>query len=147
MVKYSGLDKFSKLTEEDLISQFFPESAHSLPWEEFENDIFFQYDKDFTISISMKKDKTKKEDSPAMDSPTMGSAAIGPTIIDLKEGSNTGNDKIKINMTLEKLRTLESGLCYKISSDMETFDKIQYFSLQLKEHLNQYISGKFTKFG
>ena len=135
MVKLSGLNKF-ETKEEKLIEHQFPYSAESLTWEEFENDMFYQYDKDFTISITMKKDKTKQVDS---------TPAMSETIIDLKEGSNSGNDQTKMNITLEKLRTFESGLCYKILSDVETFDKMKYFSLHLKEHLKtESATGKVT---
>ena len=140
MAKSSGMTKYN-MKEENFIDQFIPESAQTLTWEEYENDIFYQYGKDFVISITMKKNETKKDDI-AMGSMTM------TKIIELKEGSNIGDDKIKINIILEKLRTLESGLCYKIISDVETIDKIKHFSLIMMDHLtktsDQYVTGKVT---
>ena len=136
ITKDSAFEKYN-VTEDNIIDQYFPESVKSLTWEQFENDIYYQYGKDFTISITMKKDKTKKDDTASMTS----------NIIDLKEGPNTGNDKNKINLNLEKLKTLESGLCYKMISDMETFDKIKHFSIEMKDHFKDvYVESKFDQY-
>ena len=121
MAKNSGLTKHG--TKEDkLLEHQFPPDAESLTWEEFSSDIYYQYDKDFTIRITMKKAKNKPNEM-AME-------------FGLKEGSNVGDEKHKINLTLEKLRTLESGLCYKMTSDVQTFDKINHFSLNYKNNPN-----------
>ena len=132
IIKYSGLEKL-KIKEENIINKFFPESVESMTLEEFENDIYFQYSKDFEIRIKMKKVDNKKKNPE-------------PTFFTLKEGLNSGNDKIKISLTLEKIKTLESGLCYKLTSDVETFEKINYFSLELKEHFKGlHIESKFDR--
>ena len=128
MAKNSGLTKHD--TKEDkLLEHQFPSSAESLTWEEFSSDIYYQYGKDFVIGITMKKAKNKPNEM-AMN-------------FDLKEGSNVGDEKHKINLTMEKLRTLESGLCYKMTSDVQTFDKINHFSLNYKDNPNkEYPTGK-----
>ena len=129
MAKKSGLTKHS--TKEDkLLEHQFPASAESLTWEEFSNDIYYQYGKDFIIDITMKKAKNKPNEM-AMN-------------FELKEGSNVGDEKHKINLTLEKLRTLESGSCYKMTSDVQTFDKINHFSLNYKENPDNatYVTGE-----